>query len=105
MNTPCSGPHFLKHGKDSRAAWKELCRTGQEGQPMLPARMRTWCLCAPRGSTGNPPHGRVPRCPFSQSLPQSHSYLPLWEHRMATWEPAQGEAELEAIMGWAILCT
>lgn len=24
---------------------------------------------------------------------------------MATGAPAQGEAELEAIMGWAILCT
>lgn len=47
MNTPCSGPHFLKHGKDSRAAWKEQCRVDE--QPILVASVGTWVLlCSER---------------------------------------------------------
>lgn len=30
MNTPCSGPHFLKHGKDSRRAWKKHYREDEQ---------------------------------------------------------------------------
>lgn len=76
MNTPCSGPHFLKHGEDSRAAWKELGRTGQAGQPKLPATMGTWCFWALRGSIGNPPTERCPgahpHSPFPSRILTSH---------------------------------